>query len=303
MKLQHATIALITTTIAIAACKMYYTPHPPSYKATANAAQIKEGKRLTMMICAGCHLDPTTHQLTGKQMKDVPGIIGKLYTKNITQDPEKGIGQYTDGDLVYLIRTGISKSGRLMPYMQRPHLATEDLEAIIAFLRSDDELVKPSKTEPPSTKYSPIGKLGVSRYMKPLAYSATTISRPNLSNDQIAYGRYLVDNLACFHCHSGSFRKINMTEPEKSKGFMGGGNKMIGEDGVKIAVPNVTFHETGIGKWSQEDFIHAIKDGVSKDGSELRIPMPKFKELSDAEAAAIYAYLKTVPKIDHPSSH
>src|ERR1044072_6792514 len=117
MKQQHATFALITVTITIAACKIYYTPQPISYKATADAAQVKEGKRLTMLICAGCHYDQTTKQLTGHQMKDVPGIVGKVYTRNITQDPEAGIGNYTDGELVYLLRTGISKSGKLMPYM------------------------------------------------------------------------------------------------------------------------------------------------------------------------------------------
>jgi hypothetical protein len=303
MKKQHATMALLTCAITIAACKIYYTPRQINYKTTAHAEQVKEGKRLTMMICAGCHYNPDTKKLTGHRMEDIPGIVGKVYSRNITQDPDKGIGHYTDGELVYLIRTGISKSGKLMPYMQRPNLATEDLNAIIAFLRSDDELVKASAIEPPATKYSPIGKLGLSKYMKPLTYSDTTIKRPDLVAEKVAYGRYLVDNLACFHCHSGSFRKMNTITPEKSKGYMGGGNKMKAEDGVKIMVPNITFHETGIGKWTEDDFNHAVKDGVSKGGSELRAPMPKFKELSDAEVAAIYAYLKTVPKIDRPYSN
>jgi hypothetical protein len=300
MKQRHATIALIICAISIAACKIYYKPRQINYKATANASQVKEGKRLAMMICAGCHYNPDTKKLTGQRMSDIPGIVGKVYSRNLTHDPEKGIGSYTDGELVYLIRTGISKSGKLMPYMQRPHLATEDLEAIIAFLRSDDELVQASKVEPPASKYSPIGKLGLSKYMKPLPYSDTTIKRPDLATEKVAYGRYLVDNLACFHCHSGSFIKMNIQEPEKSKGYMGGGNKMKGADGIKVEVPNVTFHETGIAKWSEQDLIRALKEGTSKDGSTLRPPMPKFKELSNEEAAAVYAYLKTIPKIDHP---
>jgi mono/diheme cytochrome c family protein len=300
MKQQHATLAFITCVILVAACKIYYTPRQINYKATANAAQVKEGKRLAMMICAGCHYNPDTKQLTGHRIEDIPGIVGKVYSRNLTHDPDKGIGHYTDGELVYLIRTGISKSGKLMPYMQRPNLATEDMEAIIAFLRSDDELVRASTIEPPASKYTPIGKLGLSKYMKPLAYSEKTIKRPDLGSDKVAYGRYLVDNLACFHCHSGSFRKLNMEAPEKSKAFMGGGNKMKGADGIKIEVPNVTFHETGIGNWNEQDLTHALKDGIAKGGSELRPPMPKFKDLSDAEAAAIYAYLKTIPKINHP---
>lgn len=299
MKRQHATIMLVTGLICFAACKIYYKPKPVTYKATANTQQLQEGKRLTMMICAGCHYNPDTKKLTGNRMSDIPGIVGKVYSKNITKDPGKGIGNYTDGELAYLIRTGIAKNGKLMPYMQRPNLATEDLEAIIAFLRSDDEMVQPSTVEPPATKYTPIGKFGLSKYAKPLPWSDATIKRPDLS-DKTAYGKYLVDNLACYHCHSASVQKINVREPERSKGFMRGGMKMKGPDGVKITVPDITFDEKGIGKWTEEDLIHAVKDGVSKGGSELRPPMPKFRELSDAEAAAIYAYLKTISNM--PSS-
>jgi hypothetical protein len=284
-------------TIAISACKMYYPTQKVEYRASASRESVQEGKRLTMMMCAGCHYNPDTKKLTGIRMTDVPKIAGKVYSRNITQDPDKGIGRYTDGELVYLVRTGIAKDGKLMPYMQRPNLANKDLNDIIAFLRSDDELVTPSKVSPPPTHYSPFGKFGISKYSDPLTYTDKQITRPNLATDKIAYGKYMVDNLSCFHCHSAGVTKINVLEPEKSKRYMGGGFKMKTPGGEKIRVPNLTFDETGIADWTEHDFTRAVKDGFSKDNSVLSLPMPKYAELSDEEAGAIYAYLKTIPKI------
>jgi mono/diheme cytochrome c family protein len=290
-------ISGIACSIAISACKMYYNTQRVDYRVSSDRDAIQEGKRLTMMTCAGCHYNPDTKKLTGIRMTDAPKIAGKIYSRNITQDPDKGIGRYTDGELVYLIRTGIARNGKLMPYMQRPNLANKDLNDIIAFLRSDDELVTPSKESPPPTHYSLFGKFGLSKYSSPLPYSDKKIVRPDLAHDKIGYGKYMVDNLSCFHCHSAGITKINVMEPEKSKRYMGGGFKMKTPGGEKILTPNLTFDETGIANWTEHDFIRAVKDGFNKDNAVLRIPMPKYTELTDEEAAAIYAYLKTIPKI------
>jgi cytochrome c1 len=59
--------------------------------------------------------------------------------------------------------------------------------------------------------------------------------------------------------------------------------------------------KTGIGSWSEEDFIKAVKTGQVPLGQpSLRYPMIPFTNLTDQEVKAIYAYLKTVPKIENP---
>jgi len=56
--------------------------------------------------------------------------------------------------------------------------------------------------------------------------------------------------------------------------------------------------ETGIGSWSEDDFVKAVKYGkLPNNQPGLRYPMQPYTNLSDAEAKAIYAYLKTVPKL------
>ncbi len=273
-------------------CKMYYEPGQATFD--SGNADVNEGKRLTMLTCGPCHYDPSTHQLSGMRMNDVPGILGKLYASNITQHPEKGIARYTDSQLAYLVRTGISRTGKLMPFMQRPNLADEDLKMIIAFLRSDDSLVKPADITQGETKYSPIGKMAISS-SKPLDWPTKVITRPK---EAFELGKYLVDNLNCYDCHSKSFAHNNKLQPELSIGYMGGGNKLLDAAGRTVFTPNLTAHETGMGNWTEADFKRAMKQGINKDKSIITFPMPMYADLTETELTSIFAYLRTIPQID-----
>lgn len=292
MDLKMVTILAAVTVLAVG-CKIQYKTEQISHKAAS--ANVSEGKRMTMLACGSCHYNFETKDFSGKKLEDSPKFLGKIYAANITQHPEHGAGKYTPGELAYLLRTGIGRTGRLMPYMHRPNMADEDLDAIIAYLKSDDRAVKPSERNPGETKYSPIGRLGLS-FTKAGKYQEARIEKP--VNDPVRLGKYLVDNLACFHCHSKSFASLNVQEPERSKGFMGGGNKLRDAAGKKIKAPNLTPHATGILNWTESEFRRAVTEGVSKDNSVVSYPMPLFPELTQAETSAIFAYLKTLPPID-----
>src|SRR5439155_18277941 len=248
-----------------------------------------------------CHLDPNTGKLTGREMKEVPQF-GAIYSRNITQDPQYGIGKWTDGELVYLIRTGLKPDGTyLPPYMAKlTNISDEDLYSIIAFLHSDNPLVQPDKTVPPVTKPSFLTKfLCTIGAFKPFPYPTHTIMAPD-SADKVKLGRYIaIGELECFSCHSRDFAKNDYLNPEKSKGFFGGGNELMAPDGDKIWSLNLTPDaETGIGNWSEEDFVKAIKTVVVPGNhASLRPPMTPFINLTDDEAKAIYAYLRTIPTI------
>ena len=134
--------------------------------------------------------------------------------------------------------------------------------------------------------------------MKPFPFPTESIADPDTTN-AVKWGEYIALNqLECFSCHSKDFADNDYFTPSKSPGFFGGGNEMYGMDGKKIKSLNITMDETGIGGWSEEDFIKAVKFGI-KPGSQpaLRYPMQPYSNLSDSEVKAIYAYLKTVPKI------
>jgi mono/diheme cytochrome c family protein len=277
-----------------------YEPGNLQGKVEVTPEKVARGRKFAATLCASCHGDPTTHRLTGKQMRDAPKQFGEIYSKNITQHPGKGIGSWTDGELIYFLRTGIDRTGQYVPpWMAKyPHLSDDDLESIVAFLRSDDPLVAAAAVDPPGkTQPSFLSKLLTHTVFKPLPMPPSRIEAPDKA-DKVAYGKYLSSSLACFACHSADFKTMNELEPEKSVGYYGGGNPLLDQMGSMVPSANITpDEETGIGKWSEADFVRALRYGVRPDKTVLVYPMEPMPELTEEDAAALYAYLRTVPKI------
>lgn len=276
-----------------------YSPGQVSLQVQVTPDKVERGRKWASMLCVGCHLDPSTGKLTGKQVADVPAAFGEAYSKNITRDPQYGIGAWTDGELAYLLRTGIARTGRYAPpWMPKyPHMSDDDLAAIIAFLRSDDPITAPAAINPPGvSKPTFLTKLLTHLVFKPLPYPKGAIATPAIS-DKVAYGRYLSTNLGCFGCHSQNFRTMNELEPEKTPGYMGGGNPLRDRSGQTVPSANLTSDETGIAAWTEQDFTRALRTGIRPDKTVLTYPMSFLPELTEEDAAALYAYLRTVPKI------
>ncbi|HET9316005.1 MAG TPA: c-type cytochrome, partial [Vicinamibacteria bacterium] len=257
------------------------------------------GKRTVTMLCANCHFDNETGALTGHALSDAPGKFGFIYSQNITQDREYGIGDWTDGELAYLLRTGVARDGRYTPpwMIKLPLVSDEDLKDVIAFLRSSDPMVRPvHKPDRPAVP-SFFTKLLTRVAFKPLPYPDRPIVAPHPS-DRVAYGRYLmVARLDCYSCHSRDFSRQDPLVPEKSLGFMGGGIRMTDRDHRPVYTANLTPDATGLGSWTEERFRRVLKMGLRPDGRPVRSPMTPRPELTDDEIGAMWAYLRTVPPI------
>src|SRR5271165_6394258 len=134
-----AAFSLALTTIIIYSCKTKkFETTKTSYTANASPAALERGRVLVYSSCAGCHYNRTDNKFIGMQILDVPSIAGKVYSANLTKSQSHGIPpHYSDAQLKYLLKTGIANDGRFIPYMLRPNLAEDDLNAIIAYLRSD----------------------------------------------------------------------------------------------------------------------------------------------------------------------
>jgi len=260
--------------------------------------RVAEGARMAAILCIQCH-GSTDGLLGGSPMEDVT-VFGKIYAPNISQHPQLGITDYTDGELAYLFRTGIRKDGQYVPpWMPKfPHLSDEDMYSIIAFLRSDHPLMQPSEIQMPDIEPSLLAKMLSRTAFKPLPYPEEAVMAPPAS-DKVAYGKYLVDaKFDCFSCHSASFQKIDMMTPENSQGYLGGGNQLLDKELNEIYSSNLTMDkETGLGKWSEEEFIKTLRFGMRPDNTPLRFPMVPAPMISPEEAASIWAYLQTVPVI------
>lgn len=271
------------------------------YKAETDSLGLERGKKLVSTLCFGCHGNHETGKLTGRPMTDAPPEFGDIYVPNITQDTTYGIGKYSDAELLFLLRTGVKRDGQYAPaYMAKlPKMADEDLASIIAFLNSDDHMVSADATPDRACKPAFLTKMLCRGAWKPYPMPEKPIPMPDTSN-QVELGKYLAFNLECFSCHSKSFETNNYLEPEQSEGYFGGGTTLLTPEGNPIVAGNITPHkETGIGSWSSDEFLQAVKFGSKKDEAPLQIPMQPYNLLSDQEILAIYEYLQTVPAIEN----
>ncbi len=282
------------TAIFIYSCTTIHPIIPNDLAVNSSAENIANGKRMTAVTCGPCHFNSSTKAYTGSVMHDAPKVLGRIVSRNLTHDKQYGIGDYTEGQLSTLIRTGVAKDGRYLPFMFRPNISDQDLNDIIAFLKSDDAEVKANPANEGKSKYSPIGKMAMKG--KPAPLPKNKIEKPS-EDKKVELGKYLVDNLACYHCHSKTFMKLDANNPEKSKGFMGGGNPMRSMDGSTILSSNISPDETGIKNYTLAEFSRAIKEGISKKNQPLRFPMPNYASLTEGETAALFEYLRSIPAI------
>jgi mono/diheme cytochrome c family protein len=101
-------------------------------------------------------------------------------------------------------------------------------------------------------------------------------------------GEYLYKLSGCENCHS---------DREHDGARLAGGRKLATPLGVFYA-PNITpDKETGIGRWSEADFMRALREGKSPSGYNYypSFPYTSYTRLSDADMRALWGYLRTIP--------
>ncbi len=276
-----------------------YEAHDPGIKVHGDSIMVANGARIASLLCVNCHLNKETNRLSGDAMPDA-GAFGNIHSYNITHDERYGIGSWTDGQVLYFLRTGVMPSGEYAPpYMPKfVHMSDYDIQSIVAWLRSNDDRLQ--AVNEPSTPCEPnfMAKFLCHVAFKPIAYPAQPINAPD-SNNMVAYGKYIVTGkIECWACHSQSFKTLNEEDPEKTPGFMAGGNPIPDREGNTIHSANLTPDiETGIGNWTEDQFVKAVKYGIRPDGTTNRYPMVPFTTMTDYEAKCIFAYLKTLAPV------
>jgi len=110
----------------------------------------------------------------------------------------------------------------------------------------------------------------------------------NATTQTINLGEYLARAGDCVACHT----EVN------GKPFAGG--RAMATPFGNLFVPNITpDDETGIGKWTADDFYRMMHTGISRDGTLLYPAMPfaSYTKVTRADSDAIYAYLMAVPPV------
>jgi len=257
-----------------------YTITPAPLTISADSTSIARGRHLATAVnqCLNCHGD----NLAGKVFVDNP-VMGRIYSANLTRGKGGISGEYSDLDYVRAIRHGVGRDGKLllaMPVDAFFHMSEADLASVIAYLKTIpavDAVVPPKK----------VGPLARALY---LGTDFPLIPGEKLPHDQprpaevprgvtSEYGGYLATIGGCKSCHLAD---------------LNGGVPMEG------AILSANLTPTGIGKWTEADFVKAMRNGIRPDGRVLSavMPWPYMRHMTDDELRALWTYLRSLPPKD-----
>jgi hypothetical protein len=145
--------------------------------------------------------------------------------------------------------------------------------------------------------------------------------------DQISKGEKLVTVLGCNDCHSPKVITTMGPAPDTLRLLSGhpadeqlapyekeilksyvlfnmGSTAATGPWGTSFAA-NLTPDQTGIGNWTEEQFVRAMKRGKWKgleNSRDLLPPMPwqSYSHMPDEDLKAIFIYLKSIKPVNNP---
>ncbi len=128
----------------------------------------------------------------------------------------------------------------------------------------------------------------------------TPLASPASADEtQVARGHYLVIIAGCSDCHTPG---ALLGSPDMKR-YLGGSDVGFSIPGLGVSVgENLTpDKETGLGSWTTEQIIAAIRTGKAPDGRGLSPVMPyaAFSHLTDDDAQAIAAFLQSLPPVSN----
>ncbi len=269
--------------------------------------RLEHGKYMVehVVLCTDCHSlrdfkyfsGPVPENLRGgggEVMDQAMGLPGRLVTPNITPH---GISTWSDGELIRAVRSGVNKDGKplfpMMPYLAFRELQQEDLFSIVAYIRS----LNPVDFNPDKTKLD----FPMSLIVHTIPNDAPPIP-DNKPMSELERGHYLVKMASCSDCHTPSVKG----EPVAGMDFAGGVIFPI-PGSPEVATANITpDEETGIGKWTKEDFLNKFRTYSSASAKSIPVnsgdfntfmPWTAYSGMTDGDLGAIYTYLRTIKPV------
>lgn len=255
-----------------------------------------------VMICTDCHSEREMHYFAGpvkpgsegkggERFDHSLGFPGEIYAPNITP---ASLADWTDGEFIRALTEGVSRDGRalfpLMPYQAYSAMAVEDLNAIVAYIRSLSPV--PNQVQPTSLDF-PVNFL-----VRLFPAKATLPESPPSKDDRLAYGAYLTRMAECAGCHSPKEGGHDIPGMEYT-----GGMVFPFPEGPVVAANLTPDPETGLGHWTEEQFITRFKMYDSEEGRRLDpaeigfntlMPWTAYAGMTEEDLGAIYTYLMSL---------
>lgn len=202
-------------------------------------------------------------------MFDEP-IVARIVAPNLTVAAKK----FSDVELAGIVRNGVRPDGRsmlVMPSQAYAALNDQDLARIIAFLKSLPEIAGPAASISPG----PIGRLGltIGKFKVAAQHIADDPPPAPARSDETKQGRYLAQTV-CSECHGSALQ--------------GDANPSFTSPGMRVVMA-----------YPPEAFTRLLRTGVAVGdrtvGEMTKQSKNNLSRLTDAEIAALYSYLRSLP--------
>ena len=264
-----------------------------------------------VIACSDCHTPKTpsgapdmTKYLAGNRTFIQLPNGDVLPTRNLTPDPATGLGTFTANQIKHMFMDGVVPSdggtaalNPVMPYYVFHNMASDDADAVVAYLQSIPAVV------------NDVGKRSASfdvpapaDYLDPATIPTPADSYPQKAS--ALRGRYLAtESGLCIECHTKHLATGTMPL-DTSKFFQGGEDFsafFAGTLNIHPVSANLTSDPTtGLGNWTAAQIVTVLHQGVDDEGVGLCPPMPvgpngAYGGITDADALDIANYIKSLP--------
>jgi mono/diheme cytochrome c family protein len=271
----------------------------PSVHITMTPSRVARGKYVyTVAGCDGCHSPRDWSRFAGPvaaskrgQGVGFPAELGfgtDLSSANITPDAETGIGLWSDGEKIRAIRDGIGRGGRtLHPLMRRyRRMSDEDVYSLVAYLNT----LHPLRHAVGKPTMPFLWPLLARENVRP----AGRVAEPDRHN-RIRYGEYLATMAGCRGCHTAA-----RTSPF-GRALFAGGRRFHLAGGTVISTNITPDPYTGIGRWSEQDWVDRVyryREYAEQEspkvgpGSLTVMPWLELSQMREDDLKAIFAYFR-----------
>ena len=260
------------------------------------ADTVERGRYLAVAgDCGACHTGPGGEEFAGGLAMPTP--LGRIYSTNITPDPQTGIGAYSIEDFSRAVREGVAKDGHyLYPAMPFPAFAKiddADIQSLYGYFQHGVAPIK--KANRPSDIPFPLS------FRFPLFFWDMFVRRgpfqPDPSQDaQWNRGAYLVEGPGhCAICHSPRTLTLHTKALTAHEGpdFLAGA--VIDDWYAK----SLRGDKDGLGRWSEADIVTFLKTGstdrTAAFGDMAEVVQHSTQYLTEQDLTAIARYLKSLP--------
>jgi mono/diheme cytochrome c family protein len=247
----------------------------PNITIVPTAEQVRRGQAIASGFCGACH--SSTGTMTGGRDlgEHLPIPIGHFIAANLT--PVGPLSRWSDGQIFRAIRNSIDADGRwltIMSLTNASRLSDQDIQALIAYIRSLPAAGKPTPDPPDALNSLGLILLGAGKLRGGHPVFTGAIMAPSKAASA-EYGEYILSYHDCRDCHGADLQ--------------GGAPGQFGPIGPGLAI---------VKHWKLEDFIATLRTGVDPNGYHLdgnKMPWRSIGKMDDEELGAIYAYLKRLP--------